>query len=55
MSVKDGISAIANVVVGDMQKEAEALILAAEQEAKATLKAGKEQADQNYQSSNYPS
>ncbi len=47
MSVKDGISAIAKVVVGDVQKEAEALILAAEQEAKATLKAAKEQADQN--------
>jgi V/A-type H+/Na+-transporting ATPase subunit E len=48
MSFKNGISAIANDVIGDVQKEAEALILAAENEAKATLKAAKEQADQNY-------
>jgi V/A-type H+/Na+-transporting ATPase subunit E len=49
MSVKNGISAIANDVVGDVQKEAEAIILAAENEAKATLKAAKVQADQIYQ------
>ena len=48
MSVKNGISAIANDVVGDVQKEAEAIILAAENEAKETLKAAKEQADQIY-------
>ncbi len=48
MSVKDGISAIAKDVVGDVQKEAEALILAAEQEAKASLKKAKMQADQNF-------
>ncbi len=48
MSVKNGISAIAKDVVGDVQKEAEAIILAAENEAKATLKAAKEQADQNF-------
>jgi len=48
MSVKNGISAIANDVVGDVQKEAEAVILAAENEAKATLKSAKEQADQIY-------
>jgi V/A-type H+/Na+-transporting ATPase subunit E len=48
MSVKNGLSAIAKDIVGDVQKEAEALILEAEQEAKATLKAAKEQADQNY-------
>jgi V/A-type H+/Na+-transporting ATPase subunit E len=48
MSVKNGISAIANDVIGDMQKAAEAIILAAEKEAKATLKAAKEQADQNF-------
>jgi V/A-type H+/Na+-transporting ATPase subunit E len=48
MSVKNGISAIANDVIGDVQKAAEAIILAAEKEAKATLKAAKEQADQNY-------
>ena len=44
MIVKNGISAIANDVLGDVQKEAEALILSAEKEAKATLKAAKEQA-----------
>jgi V/A-type H+/Na+-transporting ATPase subunit E len=48
MIVKNGISAIANDVVGDVQKEAEATILAAENDAKATLKAAKEQADQIY-------
>src|SRR5664280_3700094 len=48
MSIKNGISAIAKDVVGDVQKEAEAIILAAENEAKATLKAAKEQVDQNY-------
>ena len=48
MSDKNGISAIAKEVVGDVQKEAEATILAAESEAKAILKVAKEQADQNY-------
>jgi V/A-type H+-transporting ATPase subunit E len=48
MSVKNGISAIAKDVVGDVQKDAEAIILATENEAKTTLKAAKEQADQNY-------
>ncbi len=42
------LSAIAKDVLGDVQKEAETAILAAESEAKATLKAAKEQADQNY-------
>jgi vacuolar-type H+-ATPase subunit E/Vma4 len=49
LSVKSGISAIANEVVGDVQKEAEALISAAEREAKETLRLAKEQADQSYQ------
>ena len=49
MSVKDGLSAIANEVLEDVQKEAEAIILAAEKEAKETLKTAKKQADQNYQ------
>jgi V/A-type H+/Na+-transporting ATPase subunit E len=48
--VKNGISAIANDVIGDVQKEAEAVIIVAENEAKATLKAAKEQADQIYRS-----
>ena len=48
MSVKNGISAIAKDVVGDVQKDAEAIILAAENEAKAALKAAKEQANLNY-------
>jgi V/A-type H+-transporting ATPase subunit E len=48
MSIKNGISAITNDVLGDVQKEAEAIILAAENEAKATLKSAKEQADQIY-------
>ena len=49
MSVKDGLSAISNEVLGDVQKEAEAIILSAENEAKETLKNAKHQADQNYQ------
>jgi V/A-type H+-transporting ATPase subunit E len=48
MIVKNGISAIANDVVGDVQKEAEATILVSENDAKTTLKAAKEQADQIY-------
>ncbi len=48
MTIKNGLSAIAEDVLGDVQKEAETAILAAEGEAKATLKAAKEQADQNY-------
>jgi V/A-type H+-transporting ATPase subunit E len=50
MTVKNGISAIADDVVGDVQKEAEAVILAAENDAKATLKAAKEEADKIYNS-----
>ncbi|MGA3290722.1 MAG: V-type ATP synthase subunit E [Candidatus Bathyarchaeia archaeon] len=49
MSIKDGLSAIANEVLGDVQKESEAIILFAENQAKETLKAGKERAVQNYQ------
>jgi V/A-type H+-transporting ATPase subunit E len=49
VSIKDGLLAITSEVLGDVQKEAEAIILAAENEAKETLKAAKEQADQNYQ------
>jgi V/A-type H+-transporting ATPase subunit E len=48
MSVKNGISAISKEVLGDAQKEAEAIILAAESEAKETLKAAKKSADQKY-------
>ncbi len=48
MSVKDGLSAIAKDVLGDVQKEAETIILTAEREAKETLKAAKEQADHYY-------
>ena len=48
MSVKNGISAIAKDVMSEVQEEAEAIILTAEREAKATLKSAKEHADQNY-------
>lgn len=48
MNVKDGLVAIAVEVLGDVQKEAEALIIAAEDEAKKTLKISREQADHNY-------
>jgi V/A-type H+-transporting ATPase subunit E len=48
MNVKDGLVAIATEVLGDVQKEAEALIFAAENEAKKNLKTLREQADHNY-------
>ena len=38
MSVKSGVTAIANEVIGDVQKEAEAIIASAENEAKETLR-----------------
>ena len=50
MSIKEGLSAIANEVLADVQKEAEALILTAQNDAKEALKAAKQQADKNYQS-----
>jgi V/A-type H+-transporting ATPase subunit E len=50
VSVKNGLSAITNEVLTDVQKEAEAIILAAEKEAKQTIKIAKEQADKNYSS-----
>ena len=48
MDVKDGLVAIAGEVLGDVQKEAEAIILAAEEEAKKALQTAKAQADQDY-------
>ena len=48
MSVKDGLSAIANEVLGDVQKEAEAIILSSQNQAKETLKVAKQQADEKY-------
>ena len=48
MDVKNGLVAIAGEVLGDVQKESEALILAAEKEAKKVLQAAKEKADQEY-------
>jgi V/A-type H+-transporting ATPase subunit E len=48
LSTKSGVAAIADEVVGDIQKEAEAAILAAETQAKETLRAAKEQADRTY-------
>lgn len=49
MSVKNGLSAIANEVLADVQKEAEALVQTARSDAKEALKAAKQQADKNYQ------
>ncbi len=48
MTVKTGISGIANEVIGDVQKEAETLILAAENQAKESLKVANEKAKENY-------
>ncbi|MGE5574795.1 MAG: V-type ATP synthase subunit E [Ignavibacteria bacterium] len=48
MNVKDGLVAIASEVLGDAQKEAEALILKSEAEAKEVLLAAKSQAEHEY-------
>ena len=48
MSTKSGVVAIADEVIGDVQKEAEAIILAAQNEAKESLRVAKEQADKTY-------
>ncbi len=48
MTIKDGLVAITNEVLDDIQKEAQTIISAAESEAKKTLKAAKAQSDQNY-------
>jgi V/A-type H+/Na+-transporting ATPase subunit E len=48
MGVKNGISAISNEVLGDVQKETEAIISTAENQAKESLKKAKEDADKNY-------
>jgi len=48
LTVKNGLSAIANEVVDDVQKEAESIILKAEAEAKDILRSAKEQAIRNY-------
>ena len=48
MSIKDGLLAITNEVLSDVQKEAEAIILQAENEAKETLREAKEEGDQSY-------
>jgi V/A-type H+-transporting ATPase subunit E len=49
VSIKDGLLAITSEVLEDVQKEAQAIISIAENEAKETLKKAKEQAYQNYQ------
>jgi len=47
--VKDGLSAIAAEVLEDVRKEAEALILQAESEAKEALRNAKDEADKAYE------
>jgi V/A-type H+-transporting ATPase subunit E len=49
LSIKDGLLAITNEVLEDVQKEAQAIIFKAENEAKQTLKTAKEKADEDYQ------
>jgi vacuolar-type H+-ATPase subunit E/Vma4 len=48
-SIKEGLSAIANEVLADVDKEAENIVQEAEARAKDTLKTAKENADQTYQ------
>jgi V/A-type H+/Na+-transporting ATPase subunit E len=48
VSVKSGVAAIADEVICDVQKEAEAIIASAENEAKETLREAKEKADKDY-------
>ncbi len=47
-SIKEGLSAIANEILSDVQKEATGFITNAEVRAKETLKIAKEDADQTY-------
>ncbi len=49
MSVKEGLEGIAEEVLGDVQKEAQAIIEKVQSQAKETLQAAKQQAEQNYQ------
>ncbi|XHH09058.1 MAG: V-type ATP synthase subunit E [Candidatus Bathyarchaeia archaeon] len=49
MDVKNGVSAIADEVIGAAQKEAETVILEAESNAKEILRRAKEQAEQIHQ------
>ena len=44
-----GLSAITNEVLAEVQKEAETIVLEAENDAKEALKSAKQQADKNYQ------
>jgi V/A-type H+-transporting ATPase subunit E len=46
--VKEGLSAIASEILEDVLKEAEAIILESERDAKKILKTAKEEADKNY-------
>jgi V/A-type H+-transporting ATPase subunit E len=48
LNVKTGVSEITNEVIGDIQKEAEAIIATAENQAKEILRVAKKQADQTY-------
>jgi len=49
LDIKNGVSAIANEVIGDAKKEAEAIILKAENNAKETLQKAHDIADQMHQ------
>jgi V/A-type H+-transporting ATPase subunit E len=48
MTLKEGLLAITNEVLADVQKEAEGIILSAETAAKQTLNEAKQQADKNF-------
>ncbi len=48
MSTKTGVAAIADEVIGDVQKEAASAIFNAENQSKETLRSAKEEADQAY-------
>jgi V/A-type H+-transporting ATPase subunit E len=50
MSVKEGLPAIANEVLVEVQKEAESIVLTAKNDSKEALKVAKQQADKNYES-----
>ncbi len=49
MSVKEGLSAIANEVLAEVEKEAVAIVLEAKNDAAEALKTAKQQADKSYQ------
>jgi F0F1-type ATP synthase membrane subunit b/b' len=50
LSIKKGLSAIADEVLADIQKDVETQMATSKEEAKKILKTAREESDKNYQS-----